>query len=201
MAGVDSSRGERAATALRLRGLNGREFGVMSGVCDTSFLAIVLLCISLPATAAPPTAKIISVQKIWDKAPHCAFTDLIYWKDQFVCAFREGRAHVSTDGRIRVLTSPDGENWQSAAVLTLDGFDLRDAGLSVAPDDRLMLIGGAAPRKTDNDGAPTGSFVAFSDDAKTWTSRKSSSSRAAGCGESLGTMARPTAFPISVRGR
>jgi hypothetical protein len=54
-------------------------------------------------------------------------------------------------------------------VLKLDGFDLRDAGLSIAPDNRLMLIGGAAPRKTDKDGAPTGTFVAFSDNAKTWT--------------------------------
>jgi hypothetical protein len=142
--------------------------------------AIVLAGISLPVQAAPPAAKIVSVQKIWDKAPHCAFTDLVYWNGQFVCAFREGRAHVSTDGRIRVLTSPDGEKWESAAVLKLDGFDLRDAGLSIAPagtrqpvlpgaGSRLMLIGGAAPRKTDKDRAPTGSFVAFSDDAKTWT--------------------------------
>jgi hypothetical protein len=112
---------------------------------------------------------LISVEKISDQAPHSAFTDLIFWKDRFVCAFREGRAHVSTDGRIRILTSPDGKKWESAAVLTLDGFDLRDAGLSVAPDGRLMLIGGAAPRKTDKDGAPTGSFTAFSDDGMHWT--------------------------------
>ena len=86
-----------------------------------------------------------------------------------MCAFREGRAHVSTDGRIRILTSPDGDTWKSAAVLTLDGYDLRDAGLSITPDNRLMLNGGAAPRKTDKDNAPTGTFVAFSDDGKTWT--------------------------------
>jgi hypothetical protein len=133
----------------------------------TSALLLVFLPISAPA--ATPTAKILSVKKIWDQAPHCAFTDLILWKDQFVCAFREGRAHVSTDGRIRILTSPDGKKWTSAAVLTLEGFDLRDAGLSVTLDGRLMLIGGAAPRKTDKELVPTGSFVAFSDDAKTWT--------------------------------
>ena len=125
----------------------------------------------LPAGRAPrlPKAELLSVHKIWDQAPHCAFTDLIYWNDQFVCAFREGRAHVSTDGRIRILTSPDGETWTSAAVIKLDGFDLRDAGLSVAPDGRLMLNGGAAPRKNDKESAPTGSFVAFSEDGKTWT--------------------------------
>src|SRR5262245_49333529 len=123
----------------------------------TSFA--VLLAVFSPATAALPTATIVSVTKIWDQAPHCAFTDLAYWKDKFYCAFREGRAHVSTDGKIRVLSSPDGETWSSAAVLSLDGFDLRDAGLSVMPDGQLMLIGGASPRKNDKDLAPTGSFV------------------------------------------
>src|SRR6476660_9399108 len=133
------------------------------------FLSVLFLCINQPATAAPPTAKLISVKKIGDQAPHCAFTDLAFWKGHFVCAFREGRAHVATDGRIRILTSPDGETWSSSAVITLDGFDLRDAGLSVTPDNRLMLIGGAAPRKNDKDLVPTGSFVAFSDDGAKWT--------------------------------
>jgi hypothetical protein len=128
-----------------------------------------LFVFSTSAAAAPVTAETISVNKIWDDAPHSAFTDLIRWQDQFVCAFREGRKHVSTDGRIRVLISADGDKWESAAVVTLDGYDLRDAGLSIAPDGRLMLIGGAAPRKKDNDGAPTGSFVSFSDDGRTWT--------------------------------
>src|SRR5213595_2932619 len=98
------------------------------------YLTVLFLCINQPATAAPPTAKLISLKKIWDQAPHCAFTDLAFWKGHFVCAFREGRAHVATDGKIRVLSSADGESWASAAMLSLDGFDLRDAGLSVAPD-------------------------------------------------------------------
>ena len=134
-----------------------------------TFLAVLLICTSLPATAAPPKAELISLKRIWDQAPHCAFTDLAYWKGRFVCAFREGRAHVSTDGKIRVLSSADGENWSPAALLELDGFDLRDAGLSVTRDNRLMLIGGAAPRKDDKDLAPTGTFVAFSDDGMMWT--------------------------------
>src|SRR5262245_39930243 len=103
--------------------------------CMKYFYSVLLLvCISRPALADSPSAKLISVKKIWDQAPHCAFTDLAYWKGHFVCAFREGRAHVSTDGRIRVLSSADGENWSPVAVLSLDGFDLRDAGLSVTPD-------------------------------------------------------------------
>src|SRR5438105_3092743 len=117
----------------------------------TTYLLVLTASVCVPAMGAPPTADLVSVKKIWDQAPHCAFTDLAFWKSHFVCAFREGRAHVATDGKIRVLTSMDGENWSPAAVIALDGFDLRDAGLSLTPDNRLMLNGGAAPRKTDKD--------------------------------------------------
>jgi hypothetical protein len=111
----------------------------------------------------------VSEKKIWDAAPHNAFTDLAYLNKQFVCAFREGRRHVSTDGKIRVLTSPDGNEWRSSALIALNGYDLRDAGLSIDHLGRLMLIGGAAPRQNDNEAAPTGTFVAFSSDAHEWS--------------------------------
>jgi len=127
-----------------------------------------LLSMYLPALAEP-AATLIEVKKIWDQAPHSAFTDLIHWRGHFVCAFREGRGHVSADGRIRMLMSRDGASWTPTAVVAWDGYDLRDAGLSAAPDGRLMLIGGAAPREKDGEKAPTGSFVALTEDGKTWT--------------------------------
>jgi hypothetical protein len=131
--------------------------------------SISCLAICSIACANPPAATLVKVKPIWDGAPHSAFTDLIYWKERFICAFREGRSHVSTDGRIRILSSADGESWTPSAELNLEGFDLRDAGLSVSPGNKLMLVGGAAPRKKDNESAPTGSFVAFSDDGATWS--------------------------------
>jgi hypothetical protein len=117
----------------------------------------------------PVTVEVIEVNKIWDKAPHNAFTDLVRWNDGFYCAFREGRGHVSTDGKIRILESKDAHRWDSAALVALVGYDLRDAHLSVTPDGRLMLLGGAAPRKKDNQSAPTGTFASFSQDGKRWT--------------------------------
>lgn len=128
-----------------------------------------LLAADLAADSSPLRAELISVQKLADDAPHSAFTDLIYWRDQFICAFRQGRSHVSTDGRIAVLASPDGLKWSRAATLTLPDLDLRDASLSVTPDGRLMLLGGVSPRKEDHASAPTGSFVAFSSDGREWT--------------------------------
>lgn len=128
-----------------------------------------LSCSAASALAAPPVAELVEVQKLAADAPHSAFTDLILWRDQFICAFRQGRGHVSSDGRIAVMSSPDGAQWSKIAELQVDGLDLRDASLSETPDGRLMLIGGAAPRKADDESAPTGTFVAFSDDGSRWT--------------------------------
>jgi len=128
-----------------------------------------LLGVSSALGTVPVTVEVVQVNKIWDKAPHSAFTDLVRWNDRFYCAFREGRGHVSTDGKIRIIESKDANLWESAALVTLAGYDLRDAHLSVMPDGRLMLLGGAAPRKNDNQSAPTGTFVSFSQDGRQWT--------------------------------
>lgn len=122
--------------------------------------------------AAAPTAELVSVAKLSATAPHSAFTDLIRWKGQFYCAFREGRSHVSADGRIRVLSSANGADWASTAELSLKGHDLRDASLSITPDGRLMLNGGVAPRKIDRERVPTGTFVSFTDDGRSWSPPK-----------------------------
>ena len=111
--------------------------------------------------------QLISVVKIWDSAPHSAFTDLIDFKGRFYCAFREGTSHIpdkdgSGDGEIRVLVSDDGVAWKSSALLTKKGFDLRDAKLSVTPDGRLMvLMGGSMYDKAVLKGRIT--HVSFSD--------------------------------------
>ena len=89
--------------------------------------------------------KEIKVKKIWDQAEHNAFTDLIRFKGNYYCSFREGTGHVpGADGKIRILKSADGQDWKSVALLESEGFDLRDAGLSVTPDGRIMVITGGS---------------------------------------------------------
>jgi hypothetical protein len=123
---------------------------------------------TLPLPAPPPAGfELVEVRKIWDGAPHNAFTDLVRFKDRWYCVFREGKAHVSPDGALRVLTSTDGKEWESAALLTDDHADLRDAKIAVTPDGRLMLGGAAALHKP----APHShqSLTWFSNDGKTWS--------------------------------
>jgi hypothetical protein len=88
--------------------------------------------------------ELVGVQKIWGKAPHNAFTDLIRYQDRWFCIFREGLGHVSPDGALRIITSVDGTKWESAALITSPNSDLRDAKITLTPDGQLMLCGAEA---------------------------------------------------------
>ena len=112
------------------------------------------------------------IRKIWDKAPHNAFTDLIRYKSYFYCTFREGVNHVPHDktenGTIRIIRSKDGNEWNSVASLTSDQYDLRDPKLSITPDNKLMvLMGGSHYRKGEN--LEKLSHVAFSGNGPDFT--------------------------------
>jgi hypothetical protein len=121
-----------------------------------------------PADAAEKPV-LVSVVKIWDQAPHNAFTDLIRWRGKWYCTFREAEAHVGGDGGLRILESDDGSNWRPVALIEEKGIDLRDPKLSITPDDRLMVVAGGSVyggTKTLMGRQPR---VAFSKDARTWT--------------------------------
>lgn len=124
--------------------------------------------------------KLLDVQKIWDEAPHNAFTDLLRFQGRWLCVFREGEGHVSADGALRVLSSVDGKAWEAGDPIrfTAGGFnamaplvpangpymDLRDPKLCVAPDGRLMLISPLVY----NDGHDLQSLAWFSKDGRNW---------------------------------
>src|SRR6185295_14339586 len=108
------------------------------------------LLVSASANAAQPTAshaELVEARKIWDAAPHNAFTDLVRAHGKWFCTFREGQAHVSTEASIRIISSVDGGKWAPAAVIHKAGYDLRDPKITTAPDGRLMLVGGATVRE------------------------------------------------------
>ncbi|HMP03310.1 MAG TPA: hypothetical protein PKC45_12500 [Gemmatales bacterium] len=145
-------------------------------VASSAILLLVTTCLTSARPASPCQAdgapgglELLSVRKIWDQAPHNAFTDLVRFRDRWVCVFREGQGHVSPDGALRVITSADGENWASAALLTAPQSDLRDAKITIMPDARLMLAGAEAlHQKTTHSHQ---SLAWFSSDGQTWSER------------------------------
>ena len=69
-------------------------------------LAVLIWSVAAQAFADPPTAELIEVTKIWDRAPHSAFSDLICWRDRFVCASARAAAMCRPTGRFACLLPP-----------------------------------------------------------------------------------------------
>jgi len=123
------------------------------------------------AAAAPketPKAELVSCERIWDRAPHCAFTDLIQHNGQWLCCFREGSKHISPDGRVRVLHSDDGTVWRTWSVLDHPVADLRDPKLTHNAGGALMLTAAGAMHPPSD--ARHRTFAWFSEDGREWTS-------------------------------
>ncbi|MBM3812905.1 MAG: hypothetical protein FJW20_14875 [Acidimicrobiia bacterium] len=134
-----------------------------------SGLLLLTWSVVLPAASL----ELVSVQRIWDQAPHSAFGDIIRFRDQFFCVFREGRWHVAKpgeedDGKLRVITSKDGDAWRPAALIAEKGIDLRDPHLSITAGNRLMIVAGGSryPNGVYEGRQPR---VFFSQDGSTWT--------------------------------
>jgi hypothetical protein len=81
------------------------------------FSALIAVAGLACAGAFAGEARLIEARKIWDAAPHNAFTDLTQHNGELLCVFREGSGHVSADGKIRVIVSKDGASWASAALI------------------------------------------------------------------------------------
>jgi hypothetical protein len=133
-------------------------------LCLSAFICGSPLLLAAPADGP----QLVSVKKIWDGAPHNAFTDLTRFGGKWFCTFREADGHVRGNGSIRVITSSDGEQWDSAAILSEEGIDLRDPKLSLTPDGRLMMVlgGSVYEGKVLKERQPR---VTFSKDGRTWT--------------------------------
>lgn len=111
----------------------------------------------------------IEVTKIWDQAPHNAFTDLCEFRGQLLVTFREGERHVhGADGKVRIIGSTDGVSWKSMALLKEDGIDLRDPKLAVMPDGRIMMTCGGSDYQ-DQQIRGWHTRVAFSSDGEHWS--------------------------------
>ena len=115
----------------------------------------------------PAKMRLLKVKRIWDRAPHNAFTDLTRFNDRWFCVFREGRSHVSPDGALRVIASDDGEQWESVALIESPTSDLRDAKITQTPDGRLMLSGAEAINQPKTHRHQ--SLCWFSDDGRQWS--------------------------------
>ncbi len=129
---------------------------------------LLFLIAASTSQAAQNELQLESVVRIWDQAPHNAFTDLVRYRDQWVCAFREAPAHTGgvKGSQVRIIISDDGLSWKSAASMDDPRGDIRDAKLAVAPDGRLMML--TATQFFDTSKQRHQSHAWFSSDLISW---------------------------------
>jgi hypothetical protein len=119
--------------------------------CPAILLLALFSILTAPADESHETDAqqyVVSIERIWDRPGHSAFTDVLAFGDYLYCTFREGSGHVpgadGVNGLIRVIRSRDRQNWESVALLEERHVDLRDPKISITPDGRLMINMGAS---------------------------------------------------------
>ncbi len=119
--------------------------------------------------------NLLEVTSIYDPGSHCAFTDIIKWRDRIYVAFREALNHsVQHSGQIVVLCSADqGRSFQVHARLA-NSHDLRDPHFFKVGDRLGMTVPSwvvSDPEKGIPERIRT-AHVAQSDNGLDWELRK-----------------------------
>lgn len=83
----------------------------------------------------------ITYGSIYYSSSFNAFTDLAFYNGKWIAVFREGVAHADNNpGRIKIVTSKDGNAWKVENVLSIDSIDLRDPKVIVDTLARKVFI-------------------------------------------------------------
>src|SRR5579864_8364545 len=70
----------------------------------------------------------IQLGKVYNSNNFAAFTDIVYYNNNWFITFRVGTQHVGgANGQIEVLKSIDGIEWKVESVIANDSLDLRDS--------------------------------------------------------------------------
>jgi hypothetical protein len=130
--------------------------------------------------------RVVEVRKVFDDGRHNAFTDLTWWRGELYLAFRSATDHMSRDGRIRILRSPDGGAWEQVAALGTECDD-RDPKFLTTPERLFLYSPGWLPGEGHEPELHRGTVVAASDDGASWGEFRP-------CGEPNVTFWRPRTF-------
>lgn len=86
--------------------------------------------------------KLQSCKAITADKKHNAFTDLIFYDNQFWCAYRQASSHMLLDGVLVILTSKNAKDWNQYQILSWAGGDLRDPKFVINSQNQLWLMSG-----------------------------------------------------------
>ncbi|SHG94376.1 hypothetical protein [Flavobacterium defluvii] len=109
-----------------------------------NFLFAFVLCLSCTAQDEDDSVK-INTQKITrSEGLNNAFTDLVFFDNQWFLSYRESDKHaLGLDGIVKILTSSDGINWSVIREFKEDNLDLRDAMFAINGDKLMAYVHGS----------------------------------------------------------
>lgn len=109
-----------------------------------NLIFVVIICFSCTAQDENDNGSVVTLRITNDKNKHHAFTDLVYFDNQFFLVFRESDSHAfGKDGIIKMLNSFDGKKWKLIKEFNIDGIDLRDPKFSINKNELMLYIHGS----------------------------------------------------------
>ena len=94
-------------------------------------------------------AELVEATTIWSQPQRIASTDLVRFKDRWICVFETEKA-ASSNHDLRVIASADGVKWESVAHIKspTPNRGLYNPRFAVAPDNRLLLVAVGVAQQT-----------------------------------------------------
>lgn len=112
------------------------------------WMTTLLLSLLSGSVSAEIKGDIVSSKVIWDQARINRDSDLVRFKDRWFVVCQETPFEASTEAALRVISSQDGDQWKSVALIKspTPGRNLNRPSFSLTPDGRLMIAAQGAMR-------------------------------------------------------
>ena len=95
---------------------------------------------------------------------HNAFSDMVYWNDNFYLVYRSAETHIDLDSKLVLIKSDDAETWEEVEEFRFKDADIRDAKFLVL-NNTLFIY---ALKNVDPLAEPHTSLYTFSYDGEKW---------------------------------
>lgn len=106
-----------------------------------NFLFILIFCFSCTAQDEDDTDKIITHKVTFNEGLNNAFTDLVFFENQWFLSYRESDRHgLGKDGVVKILNSVDGLKWNLIKEFSIEGLDLRNASFTINGNKLMAYI-------------------------------------------------------------
>jgi hypothetical protein len=98
----------------------------------------IFFCLSCSSQDEDDSVRILTQKITTNEGFNNAFTDLVFFDNQWFISYRESDRHaLGRDGIVKILSSQDGVKWNLVKEYQADNLDLRDA-MFVINGDKLM---------------------------------------------------------------